>query len=99
MTKIQQLATEYAKLVNQENKIKVVKKELGLKVKEEMEKMGAKSFGIDKGMFSIHSVPSWTYSKKFKAKLEELEILKELEIKKGIAKATYSEYIWFKTKK
>lgn len=96
---IKKIATEYAGLVKQENEIKTKKKALGLSVKSEMEKMGAKTFGIDKGIFTIHKLPSYKFSAKFNKKVKELEALKELEIKKGIAKVTYSEFIWFKTNK
>ena len=96
---IKKIATEYAGLVKQENEIKTKKKALGLSVKSEMEKMGANQFGIDKGIFTIHRLPSYKFSAKFQKKVKELEALKELEIKKGIAKATYSEFIWFKTNK
>lgn len=99
MTNIKKIATEYAGLVKQENEIKTKKKSLGLKVKEAMEEIGAKQFGIDKGIFTIHRLPSYKFSTKFQKKVKELEVLKELEISKGIAKATYSEFIWFKTNK
>lgn len=99
MANIKKIATEYASLVKQENEIKTKKKSLGLLVNSEMEKMGAKQFGIDKGIFTIHRLPTYKFSAKFQKKVKELEVLKELEIKKGIAKATYSEFIWFKTNK
>lgn len=99
MIKIKKIATEYALLVSQENDIKKKKKVLGVKVKEMMEDMGAKQFGIERGIFTIHSLPSYKFSAKFNKKVKELETLKKQEIEKGIAKATYSEFIWFKSNK
>lgn len=96
---LNKLAVEYAALVKKENAIKAKKKDLALKVKTEMQKMSAKQFGVKQGLFTIHSIPSWKFSKKVYSMIDEVDLLKSKEIESGIAKATYTESVWFTSNK
>lgn len=58
---------------------------------------GRKETGF--GKFTLSGKKVWTYSDKIKAMNEKLKIAQEKEQKKGIAKATITEYVTFTSPK
>lgn len=97
---LKQLASEYAKLVEQINTIEVRKEAMRKVIQNSLEEAGLSSMTLEQGIFTIKPKNEWTFSKKVQRIEVKLAQIKEVEKEKGIAKKkTISTSLHFTPKK